>query len=279
MRTYIEHLDSYDELESQAHRCLEQARAEGDAQAEAACLALLSSMAYHQGNFKATIRHAEAAMHACPDLDGAYWVTMRIGVGYQADRQYEKAIRAYQLGIQRGKETGEKVKLGWSLLNIGDTLLLLGKPAEAETYLQGALSQFQQVGTRIGVIWSLYSLSRVSIALGDAKRARQLAEDARELARQIHSAVWLGITNDVLRGLDPAQAGAPGVAGQPDAEPLSERELEVLHLLESDMTGPEIARTLVVSLNTVRFHTKHIYQKLGVNSRMEAVHRAKELDL
>ena len=44
-------------------------------------------------------------------------------------------------------------------------------------------------------------------------------------------------------------------------------------------TGPGIARELVVSLNTVRTHTKNIYAKLGVNSRRAAVRRAAELEL
>jgi LuxR family transcriptional regulator, maltose regulon positive regulatory protein len=62
-------------------------------------------------------------------------------------------------------------------------------------------------------------------------------------------------------------------------EPLSERELEVLNLLRSELTGPEIARQLIVSLNTLRTHTKSIYTKLGVNNRRAAVRRAGELDL
>ncbi len=62
-------------------------------------------------------------------------------------------------------------------------------------------------------------------------------------------------------------------------EPLSERELEVLRLLATDLDGPAIAAALVVSLNTVRTHTKNIYAKLGVNSRRAAVRRAAELDL
>jgi LuxR family maltose regulon positive regulatory protein len=62
-------------------------------------------------------------------------------------------------------------------------------------------------------------------------------------------------------------------------EPLSERELDVLRLLGTDLGGPEIARELVVSLNTVRTHTKRIYAKLGVNNRRAAVRRAEELDL
>ena len=66
---------------------------------------------------------------------------------------------------------------------------------------------------------------------------------------------------------------------QPLIEPLSERELEVLRLLGSDLDGPEIARELTVSLATVRTHTRSIYAKLGVNSRRAAVRRAAELGL
>ena len=67
--------------------------------------------------------------------------------------------------------------------------------------------------------------------------------------------------------------------GQGLLEPLSKRELDVLRLLGTDLDGPAIARELVVSLNTVRTHTKNIYAKLGVNNRRAAVRRAEELDL
>ena len=62
-------------------------------------------------------------------------------------------------------------------------------------------------------------------------------------------------------------------------EPLSERELEVLRLLRSDLGGPQIASELFVSVNTLRSHTKNVYSKLGVGSRRAAVRRAEELGL
>ncbi|MFC7723861.1 LuxR C-terminal-related transcriptional regulator [Nocardioides sp. GCM10028917] len=70
-------------------------------------------------------------------------------------------------------------------------------------------------------------------------------------------------------------------APQPGAliDPLSGREREVLRLLDTELNGPEIARELVVSLNTVRTHTKNLYMKLGVTSRRAAVLRGRELDL
>jgi LuxR family maltose regulon positive regulatory protein len=63
------------------------------------------------------------------------------------------------------------------------------------------------------------------------------------------------------------------------AEGLSEREVEVLRLLASTLSGPEIARALYVSVNTLRTHTKHIFTKLEVNTRRAAVARAQELGL
>jgi LuxR family maltose regulon positive regulatory protein len=63
------------------------------------------------------------------------------------------------------------------------------------------------------------------------------------------------------------------------AEPLSERECEVLKLIAAGYTNQQIADTLVVSLNTVKKHTTHIYGKLGVKNRTEASNRARELGL
>ena len=70
-----------------------------------------------------------------------------------------------------------------------------------------------------------------------------------------------------------------GTSGRGLVDELSNRELDVLRLLRSDLSGPDIARELVVSLNTVRTHTKNIYMKLGVNNRREAVRRAGDLGL
>jgi LuxR family maltose regulon positive regulatory protein len=81
----------------------------------------------------------------------------------------------------------------------------------------------------------------------------------------------------LLAAINKAQDSTPANNGL--IEPLSARELDVLRLLGTDLDGPEIARNLVVSLNTVRTHTRNIYAKLGVNNRRAAVRRAQELDL
>jgi LuxR family maltose regulon positive regulatory protein len=63
------------------------------------------------------------------------------------------------------------------------------------------------------------------------------------------------------------------------AEPLSEREIEVLRLIAEGYKYREIAEKLVVSINTVRHHTRNVYSKLAVNNRTQAIGRAKDLNL
>jgi LuxR family maltose regulon positive regulatory protein len=66
---------------------------------------------------------------------------------------------------------------------------------------------------------------------------------------------------------------------QPLVEPLSERELEVLHLVARGDSNQEIAEMLVITLDTVKRHVTHIFEKLGVHNRVQAVARARALDL
>jgi LuxR family transcriptional regulator, maltose regulon positive regulatory protein len=73
------------------------------------------------------------------------------------------------------------------------------------------------------------------------------------------------------------RGAAPAVPGGP--EPLSEREVEVLRLLATDLTGPDIARQLFMSMNTFRTHTRHIFTKLEVKTWRAAVGRAADLGL
>jgi LuxR family maltose regulon positive regulatory protein len=76
-----------------------------------------------------------------------------------------------------------------------------------------------------------------------------------------------------------AAAQGPSATGQPLIEALTQRELEILRLFKTELSGPEIARELVVSISTVRTHTKRIYSKLDVNTRRAAVKRAEELKI
>jgi LuxR family maltose regulon positive regulatory protein len=75
----------------------------------------------------------------------------------------------------------------------------------------------------------------------------------------------------------PDRAAERGPA--PQADPLTKRELEVLHLVARGLSNREIAQELVLAVTTVKKHASNIYGKLGVHSRIQAVARAQELGL
>ena len=110
---------------------------------------------------------------------------------------------------------------------------------------------------------------------------RIFADEGPPMALLLRAAAKQGIAGTYVRRLLAAvgEAEHDSPVRQALIEPLSERELDVLRLLGSELDGPAIARELMVSLNTVRTHTKHIYAKLAVTSRRAAVRRAQELDL
>jgi len=111
-----------------------------------------------------------------------------------------------------------------------------------------------------------------------------LLRAAARVAHGEHKGIARDYARRLLAAVDKTEDSTPVRAGLAEdrqglVEPLSKRELEVLRLLGTDLDGPDIARELVVSLNTVRTHTKNIYAKLGVNNRRAAVRRADQLDL
>lgn len=108
---------------------------------------------------------------------------------------------------------------------------------------------------------------------------RIFADEGRPMEVLLEAAAEAGIAPNYVQRLLTAFGLAKPVIRKPLDEPLSERERDVLRLLGTDLSGPDIARELRVSLNTLRTHTKNIYVKLEVNNRRAAVRRAEELDL
>jgi LuxR family transcriptional regulator, maltose regulon positive regulatory protein len=103
--------------------------------------------------------------------------------------------------------------------------------------------------------------------------ARKLLE--RHRRRTAHHT----LLSDILDVLDGSALASPAGQRPPLREDLSESELRVLRYLPSNLSAPEIGNELYVSLSTVKTHMRHIYAKLGVHSRTEAVDRARGLGL
>jgi LuxR family maltose regulon positive regulatory protein len=198
-------------------------------------------------------------------------------------------------------------------LTLARVLLAQYASDRAEASLQQAirllerLRQAAQAGERTGSIIEILVLQAlaqqmqgdIAGALVPLRRALALAapegyvrifvDEGAALGVLLQEAANQGIAPDYTGKLLAACGTAPA-QNRPDSkprpqvplepvEPLSERERQVLRLLGSELSGPEIARALMVSPNTMNTHTKNIYSKLGVSNRRAAVRRAAELHL
>ncbi|MFN8473507.1 MAG: LuxR C-terminal-related transcriptional regulator [Anaerolineae bacterium] len=192
----------------------------------------------------------------------------------------------------------EHITLARVLLALARSNLADSPMYEGLELLERLLTAAEQ-GARTGSIIEILVLQALahqlrgdlSAAVTSLKRALALAEpegyvrmfvdEGPPMAALLEQAAKLGIAPKYVRHLLAAigrvEDGRSVQHGL--VEPLSERELEVLRLLRTELTGPDIARQLMVSVNTLRTHTKNIYDKLEVNSRRAAVRRAEELDL
>jgi LuxR family maltose regulon positive regulatory protein len=109
---------------------------------------------------------------------------------------------------------------------------------------------------------------------------RLFIDEGAPMLALLRAAAGAGIRPDFVRRLSQSLRDTDvSVAADAPNAVLSERELHVLRLLATELSGPEIARELYVSLNTMRTHTKHIFLKLDVTSRPAAVRRAESLGL
>ena len=180
------------------------------------------------------------------------------------------------------------------LLIAGGKMEELEEAAVFLTRLAHAAERGGRVGSLIEILilqaLALQAQTHVSLALAPLERALTLAEpednvrlfldEGSPMLQLLRTAAGAGIRPDFVRSLSQSlrRAGEPEPA-HPMVDPLSERELHVLRLLATPLSGPEIARELHVSLNTMRTHTKHIFLKLDVNDRGAAVRRAESLGL
>ena len=132
---------------------------------------------------------------------------------------------------------------------------------------------------------ALLSLEQALVQTGPEGYVRLFLDEGEPMAALLRNARQQGVAPDraglLLRALAASEGESsttPPVPGRV-VEALSTRELQVLGLLKTELTGPEIARELFVSINTLRTHIKHIFAKLEVNSRGAAVRMAKEKGL
>jgi predicted ATPase/DNA-binding CsgD family transcriptional regulator len=212
---------------------------------------------------------------------------------YQAARQlFEQSLALYQKLNDQGGLAATHHGLGQAAYQAGSAGL-------AAHHFREALV----IADRINFVPLLLSLL---MAIGDLMLTNDLKNRGRELLRLVYdhpasnqqqkkkAASLLkssSLVNDAplpdfkttlsalqIELLDFVPGSSPATES-PLIEPLTERELEVLHLIGQGLSNPAIAEQLVISIGTVKAHTNRIYGKLGVTNRVEAVTKAQALSL
>ncbi len=120
------------------------------------------------------------------------------------------------------------------------------------------------------VLHHLMVTARIAVQTGDRSKAQLLLHEVSD--RMDHYSDGMGAMRDRLQAVRDS-LGTPTVA--PGRESLTDRELDVLRLLQGSLSLAEIAGELYITPNTVKTHAKAVYRKLGVSSRPEAVRIAR----
>jgi LuxR family maltose regulon positive regulatory protein len=261
-------------------------QAEGDAEGALALLA--EARRLYANDFSPDARPVDA-------LTARVWIA--------EGRLAEAAAWAREIGLTPADDLSyvrefEHITLARLILAQGVRDRSDGRTAEASVFLDrllGAAVDGRRTGSVIEILvlralarrartdvpGALDSLAR-ALELGEPEGyVRLVADEGPTVAALLKLAIQAGNASGYLRRLVAATVslGARPPVDQALIEPLSEREIDVLRLLEGELDGPDIARELSVSLATVRTHTRNIYAKLGVNSRRAAVRRAAEIGL
>ncbi|MFD7155524.1 LuxR C-terminal-related transcriptional regulator [Kribbella sp. NPDC059898] len=201
--------------------------------------------------------------------------------------QLDRARETLAAVDDRSRSTGE-IRIAAAVLQVAE-----GHPDQARAELRAVLDGTAPSNPRLTTIEANLLDALAARSLGDDESARASTERALQLAEPdrivlpflmaqagpllaelpTHGTTHAALVADIL-DLIPAEPVVPA-----SADPLSRTELRVLRYLPTNLTRPEIADKLSVSLNTVNTHIRHIYTKLGATDRSNAVQRARELRL
>jgi non-specific serine/threonine protein kinase len=230
-------------------------------------------------------------------------VALQQGNSEKAQVLYEESLSLFQM-------LDERNQLAYISRRLGLVACYRRNWPAAVMRLHESIKLNQEVGSQGGIAACLATLAAVSVALGQTAHAAQLLGAVEALTVSNHVQLMAldqdqfdRTVNTVHAKLSEAvcaRAWAEGQAmtleqaiekamginyqlqpPQPAVliEPLNERELEMLRLIADGLSNHEIAERLVIALSTVKWHVGNLFSKLGVNSRTQAIARAKEIGL
>ena len=189
-------------------------------------------------------------------------------------------------------------------LSLASIHLAQGNPAQALAILEPYHQQIESAGQQNELLKVIIHEAIAHQLLGQNDLAMQYLNQALTMAQPeghirtfidkgsqivtllssaIHQSIRPDYSQELLSALEKqqhaSQTPTTSTPTQPLIDPLSERELEILHLIAQGLSNNEIGERLFLALNTVKGHNRKIFRKLQVQRRTEAVARARELHL
>ena len=290
----------------------------GDAQGIAETLHSKGVVAKERGDHDAAIRsltESVAILRSLGNTPSLAFAQNALGLTAYEQGDLDSAEAALTDALAHFRAIGETYGLGFALTNLGKVALAKGDIERAAAHYGEGLSLWRDEGERLSIAGCLRGLASVAAIRGRSETAATLfgaAEAVREavgLPPRRHRAAYhraiaavrqrlgdrnfddawqagkaLPLSAAVSLGLDVAARTEPvrtqhGQCSATGEFGLTAREVEVLQLMAEGFSNPAIADALFISRRTAQTHVQHIFVKLGVNSRAEAVGRAVALGL
>lgn len=254
---------------------------------------------------------ALAVLRDLSDLESTIAVYLELGRNSGYSGKLDDAMRWFEQALEIALSVGELEWAGYAKTELGGIALQQGRWADAVSYLGDALEIFQETETEYGMARSLEGFAAVAASLKQVERAVKMwAAVDRWQARSGYRATpaerkWLArLQDDIRQSLDGdawfthwtegerlglvgarhiaqdivvesllsiSRAGDTPLEAAAHSCPLTKRELDVLRRIEQGMSSKEIAFEMKNAIGTVNKHIEHIYEKLEVNNRVQAV--------
>jgi predicted ATPase/DNA-binding CsgD family transcriptional regulator len=260
-----------------------------------------------RGDYAGAQRHYEESYRireAFGDPEGQAVALNHMSALALLQHQYEPALELLQNSLNFYRHIEDRGGLFTTYQGLAIALTGMGRYDEAHRHLLSALEIAAEVGLASWWLAVSEAAGEFFAATGAVERGGALVRLAQGHAEsnsitRTRAGHWLQARPElaavpaadletVMRELEAGLSAYSGTAGtSPDGraaqpgliDPLSERELEILRLIAEGLTNQEIADRLVLTVGTVKTHNYHIFGKLDVKNRGQAIRRARELNL
>ena len=183
-------LEDKKNIKADAELSLATARKLDDQMTAAHCLVLLGAIAEDEGENVQAITSYEEGLALFPDIGDSFWVTIRTGLCHRRLGQHDESLRAFERSLERGRTLDDKIKIAWSLLNLGETLFVDSYPLDEalivkiDNHWRESNRLFHQIRSRVGIAWTNTNLSMLSFLRQDFKETKALAQETLRATKE-----------------------------------------------------------------------------------------------